>query len=266
MKKRVLLCLLAIVIFAAFPANTFATSGRLKSASIVSCNGKTYGYHGSNNHWHQASRNSDGTYNAVGSPLSGNPCKNSSNSSGGSTKSQPSSGGSSSGSSSSNGSTTTPTPAPKSSDNTLSSLSVNYISVTIQDAMSYTTYSSTADISATANDSKATVTFDKSVPLNIGENSVTITVTAENSAKKTYKLTIVRQEAPVYETIDHDWDDYTYDDSSDEDDAEAAEIDEDEYDIPVVNVGETISTVAGISFIGAAGYGIYKIANKKPKK
>ncbi|MBR0480618.1 hypothetical protein IJJ46_02230 [Candidatus Saccharibacteria bacterium] len=56
--------------------STSATSGALKKASIKKCpNGLTYGYHGKNNHWHQAeASNTSSGWSAVGSELSGDPC------------------------------------------------------------------------------------------------------------------------------------------------------------------------------------------------
>lgn len=68
-----------ILIFAiALSSSTFATSGRLQKDSIKTCpNGVVYGKHG-DGHWHVATRNSDGSYNASGSPLASDPCPNAS--------------------------------------------------------------------------------------------------------------------------------------------------------------------------------------------
>lgn len=46
-----------------------ATPGRLKSGSIIDRNGTYYGTHGSDDHWHLASKNSDGSWSAVGPTL-----------------------------------------------------------------------------------------------------------------------------------------------------------------------------------------------------
>lgn len=54
-----------------------ATSGALKEKSIKTCNGKTYGYHGSDNHWHEAKytpRDRGSNYTAIGSPIYSDPC------------------------------------------------------------------------------------------------------------------------------------------------------------------------------------------------
>lgn len=51
-----------------------ATSGKLKSASIVSCNGSTYGNHG-DGHWHYAVKHDAGWYPDGGSLGYDNPCQ-----------------------------------------------------------------------------------------------------------------------------------------------------------------------------------------------
>ena len=73
--KKVRYCLFLLFIFCFCIDVTFASSGALKKKSIKTCpNGVTYGYHGSDNHWHVAeSSDVSSGWTAVGEPLSGDP-------------------------------------------------------------------------------------------------------------------------------------------------------------------------------------------------
>lgn len=55
------------------PVMLNATTGSLKSASIITCNGTTYGQHSSDNHWHVASEKG-GKYYATGTAFYDHPC------------------------------------------------------------------------------------------------------------------------------------------------------------------------------------------------
>ena len=70
-----------LIMFIACNLNVNASSGRLRKDSIKTCNGVTYGQHSSDNHWHIASENSDGSYSATGNPIYSDPCNYSDNSS-----------------------------------------------------------------------------------------------------------------------------------------------------------------------------------------
>lgn len=72
--KKLLLIILSLFIC----SNVSATSGTLRSNSIVSCDGVTYGIHGSDNHYHIAILK-DGKYIASGDPIYENPCPNENN-------------------------------------------------------------------------------------------------------------------------------------------------------------------------------------------
>ena len=76
MRKNILIILLIVLII---PNNVYATSGALVSSSIKTCpDGKTYGYHGSPRHWHEAEytpREKGSNYSAIGSPIYDDPCK-----------------------------------------------------------------------------------------------------------------------------------------------------------------------------------------------
>ena len=206
MKKKsvyfgiVLLCVLFLGM-----TNVYATSGRLRKNSIKTCNGITYGQHSSDNHWHVAVRNSDGSYNASGDPIYSDPCASSSNSS--------SSSGNTSGSSNTNSSSSTtrsrsskpastpvatpvsiPTPTPElSSDTSLKSVTVDGNSIEVSDWMEYQTTNERVDIVVETADSNATYTVHNRDLLE-GENPIEIEVTAPNGDIKSYTLTVVREE------------------------------------------------------------------------
>lgn len=82
---------------------------------------------------------------------------------------------------------------PKSSDNSLKTLTVNSESIDISDNMSYSSSSERVYIFASANDNKATVEYDSVVNLVIGDNPISIKVIAENGNTKDYKLNIIRE-------------------------------------------------------------------------
>ena len=64
--KKVIIILITIII----NINTlYATTGLLKSATIIECDGELYGKHGSDNHYHKAEETEKGKYKAVGDSL-----------------------------------------------------------------------------------------------------------------------------------------------------------------------------------------------------
>lgn len=88
---------------------------------------------------------------------------------------------------------------PKSSDNSLSALSIDGALVPgfNSGTTSYTLnkkYGANVNITATPNDSKAKVSGTGTKALNYGSNTVSITVTAENGSQKTYTLYISRED------------------------------------------------------------------------
>lgn len=75
--KRIAILLSLIFVFLFIIANdASASSGALRKASIKQCpNGKYYGQHSSDNHWHEAERsNTSSGWSAIGPELSGDPC------------------------------------------------------------------------------------------------------------------------------------------------------------------------------------------------
>lgn len=88
---------------------------------------------------------------------------------------------------------------PKSADNSLSSLSVDGVSVPGFNSATTTytltkKYGASVNISATPTDSKAKVSGVGAKSLNFGSNTVSVTVTAENGSQKTYTLYISRED------------------------------------------------------------------------
>lgn len=75
--KRTVIFLSLILVFSLSIINTAsASSGALRKASIKQCpNGKYYGQHSSDNHWHEAERsNTSSGWSAIGPELSSDPC------------------------------------------------------------------------------------------------------------------------------------------------------------------------------------------------
>lgn len=126
---------------------------------------------------------------------------------GGSTSSgNSSSGGSSSGNTSTKKPTTT-TPKeekPKSTDNTLSTLSIEEGAITPEFNKDVREYSITipyevteVNVTATPNDSKASVAVEGDKDLKEGENTVTVKVTAEDGSESKYLIRVTRARIPL---------------------------------------------------------------------
>lgn len=181
--KRILITLLLTFLVIGNITNVNASSGRLKKASIKTCNGVTYGQHSSDNHWHVASRNSDGSYSATGSPIYSDPC----NSNSGANNSGSGSAGSSN---NNNGTTITKT---KSNDATLKYIIIDNNKFENTDNMEYSTTNETVNIEVVTNDKNARYEIKDNSNLSIGENNITIAVTAEDGTLKNYNVKIIRE-------------------------------------------------------------------------
>ena len=75
--KLLFLALLISLLVPTFTStSTFASSGALKKASIKKCpDGLHYGYHGKDNHWHQAEKSDTSSgWSAIGPELPSDPC------------------------------------------------------------------------------------------------------------------------------------------------------------------------------------------------
>ncbi len=204
-RKRLSMFIIIILFFYAY-ITAYATPGWLKMDSIITYNGKVYGQHSSDNHWHLASKQSTGRYTAIGDPIpdprsnsvNGNVSSSSNSTASNSTSSSTSSGTSSrtpssSSSGTSKNSTSTEIQNNKSNDTALLSLKINNDEIAISDNIKYITKNEKVDISAIPRDSKSTVYINKPDTLIIGENQVKIDVTAEDGTKKEYAVTITRE-------------------------------------------------------------------------
>ena len=108
-----------------------------------------------------------------------------------------------SGSGSSGGGTTTPS-TPKSSDNTLKSLTVSEGTLSPAFSSNTTEYTlelgpsvSKINVKGVANHDKASISGNGDIDLTVGENIIKITVTAENGNPKVYKIKAIVDDAPL---------------------------------------------------------------------
>lgn len=226
MKKGKYIALL-LIMFIAGNLNVNASSGRLKNDSIKTCNGITYGQHSSDNHWHVASKNSDGSYSATGNSIYSDPCEYSDNSlsndptndtkidsntstnnnQNNSTPSSDSSNTSNSKNSNNINDNNDINFSPnkkeenepikqekiKSNDNTLKVIIIDGKEVDISENINYSTTKEKVNIEVTPNDTKATYEIKNNTTLSIGENKININVTAEDGTTKTYNININRE-------------------------------------------------------------------------
>lgn len=81
---------------------------------------------------------------------------------------------------------------PKSSDNTLKTVTVDGENIEISNQMNYKTKNEKIDILVETNDSRASYNIDDQT-LNVGVNIINIKVTAENGDVKNYKLVVNRE-------------------------------------------------------------------------
>ena len=170
--------LLSCIIFFNY-TEVSATAGKLRSSSIITCNGVIYGQHG-DGHWHKAVRHKSGYY-PSGSPVTP-PCLKNNNSS----------------SSKNNNSTSNSSSNMKVEESVnlnIKSILINNESIdNIKDIMDYTTYEENINLEVTPEDKNATIKINgnlKDLEINkVREIKITIT----NSKKvKDYILNITRR-------------------------------------------------------------------------
>lgn len=173
-----------------------ASSGKLRSDSIITCNGVTYGQHSSDNHWHVAVKKSNGYY-PDGEAFFTNPCNtnNITNNSQSEFSSNFSSNDSVENSSSSKNQETITSiqEMNKSDDNTLKTIILDGKNINVTDNITYITQKEKVIIEVTTNNEKATYEIKNNSSLAIGENKITVDVTAEDGTKKTYNIIIYRE-------------------------------------------------------------------------
>ena len=183
MKKKFLVM---IILFAVNTSIAFGTSGKLRSDSIVTCNGVTYGQQG-DGHLHIASQKSSGWYPNGGS-IYINPCNNESSSNNSNSNNETAS------SSQSSPQVETPKLIVKSSDTSIKEIKINGTNIEIGDTMNYTTNEMGVDLSITANDLKASTRISDGYKyLTIGSNTIKINIDAEDGSSKEYLLNIYRK-------------------------------------------------------------------------
>lgn len=166
--------LLIFIIFILFPSNILATSGFLKKDTIKECEGTLYGQHGSDNHWHIAIKNENGSYSAKGDAIKSDPCPINNDSI--------------------NPNTTNKT-EDKNNDSSLKEILIDEESININDTMEYKTTKETISLKIMPNDESAKVEYNKIDTLNLGNNIININVTALDGTSSKYVLIIVREKA-----------------------------------------------------------------------
>lgn len=176
--------------------NVKATPGYLKQSSIKTCNGVLYGSHG-DGHWHVATKNEDGRYNAVGNPIYIDPCNNNTTTNNGSnnnTTTNNDSNNSATNNNISNNDNQVKEPIIiKSTDNTIKSIKVNNDNIDVNDNMKYSTIKTIATIEIILNNENAKAEYKTENDLTIGNNSIEINVKAEDGSIKKYNLNITRE-------------------------------------------------------------------------
>ncbi len=170
--KRLLI--LIFIIFILFPSNILATSGFLKKDTIKECEGTLYGQHGSDNHWHIAIKNENGSYSAKGDAIKSDPCPINNDSI--------------------NPNTTNKT-EDKNNDSSLKEILIDEESININDTMEYKTTKENISLKIMPNDESAKVEYNKIDTLNLGNNIININVTALDGTSSKYVLIIVREKA-----------------------------------------------------------------------
>lgn len=175
MKKSLLLTIMAIILF---PISVSATSGSLKKDTIKECEGNLYGQHGSDNHWHIAIQNENGSYSAKGDALKNDPCPlNSDNIT-------------------NNQNIDDKTVAiQKDSDSSLKEITIDNEKIDIKETMEYKTTKEKITLNIIANNENAKVEYDNLNNLELGNNIVNIKVTALDGSITKYVLIIVREKA-----------------------------------------------------------------------
>ena len=179
MKKRKVIAFIFCSIFLFNPNMVLAHPGRTDGSGCHKCNTNCakWGLNSGEYHCHSGNTytNSKGqTFDSDGNLISNSSTSNTNSSS------------------SSNNKTTAPKPSPKSSDNTLKSITIDGENIEISDQMNYKTRNEKINILVETNDSKATSNVDN-YSLRVGINTIDIKVTAENGDVKNYSLVVDRE-------------------------------------------------------------------------
>lgn len=164
------------ILYILFPIHTLATSGSLKKDTIKECEGNLYGQHGSDNHWHVAIKNENGSYSAKGDAILNDPCplNNENNIN--------------------NLNTDDKTVAiPQNSDSSLKEITIDDEKIDIKETMEYKTTKEKITLNIIANNENAKVEYDNLNNLELGNNIINIKITALDGSITKYVLIIVRE-------------------------------------------------------------------------
>ena len=164
MRKTKLVFICIVCIFILTSDNIAATPGKLRTNSIISCNGTYYGNHG-DGHWHIAVKHASGWYPNGGSLGYDNPCA----------------------------SNLASPEIKKNNDTSLRRVAIDNHTIEVQDTMHYVTTSDSVSIQAIPTSDKTSIAISTMEPLQIGTNYRTIIATAEDGSSKEYKLRIIRE-------------------------------------------------------------------------
>lgn len=161
-----------------------ATAGKLRSRSIITCNGIMYGKHG-DGHWHQAVKHKSGYY-PVGSPVTP-PCLNTNNSN--------KNNNSNNSNKNSNSSASVNKKTEKRANLDIENIRINDEKIdTIKNTMTYTTYAENIDLEVIPEDLEATVKITGSLD-NLEVNKprkINISITHLTKSKN-YTLNVIRK-------------------------------------------------------------------------
>ena len=196
MKKIILniLLLISTILFIFNKQNVYASSGALKKNSIKLCpNGKYYGYHSSNKHWHEAQKNENisSGWSAIGEAFYYDPCPTNNNNDSNNNNSN----NNYQNNTNSNNSEIIKI-EPKSNETGISDLIINNEHIlTITDIIDYTVSTLNVKLEIKLKDNKANYDIQGETN-NLSKdkiNEIKIIVTAEDGTQKTYNLNIARK-------------------------------------------------------------------------
>lgn len=170
MKKSLILILFIVLLL---PNKIMATSGSLKASTIKECEGNLYGQHGSDNHFHLAIKNENGSYSAKGDAIYTDPCPINNEISGKTSDLENK-------------------PIDK-YDSSLKEILLDGKQIEIKDTMEYKTTKEEIDLKITATLDKSKVEYNTFDKLELGNNIVNIKVTALDNSVTKYVLIIVRE-------------------------------------------------------------------------
>lgn len=193
-----LLLLISTFIFILDIQNVYASSGALRKNSIKQCpNGKYYGYHSSDKHWHEAQKNEkmSSGWAAIGEAFYNDPCPTNNNNNGNNNSNNSNSNNSYQNNTNSDNTKLTKIET-KSNETGILDLIINNEHISsITDIIDYTVSTLNVKLEITLKDKKANYDIQGETN-NLSKdkiNEIKIIVTAEDGTQKTYNLNIKRE-------------------------------------------------------------------------